>query len=212
MAFQTIFPILVTFFFTFHCQYMHADYDIYDMIYEDDDGYVSPHKYPPHYFTDKYYSSMTDFLNYFNQDRGKEQNESSNKSQLIAFMLALFLGSIGAGRFYVGSYVLACCKLILGILACYLPCILACIFGKKILGRFRNQGTVGSFAKIGASITCVLVLGMETWVITDVVLFAQNQIPDENGLYLKAWCGFNLHEQFLNEAADTVNNVHDMTF
>jgi len=44
----------------------------------------------------------------------------SDKSKLVAGLLQIFLGSVGAGRFYTGHYGMAVAQLLLGWLTCYI--------------------------------------------------------------------------------------------
>merc|ERR1740123_84611 len=58
----------------------------------------------------------------------KELNGAySDKTQEKAFLLSFFLGFVGAGRFYVGNYVLAALKLFVPMIGCVVGCIVASI-------------------------------------------------------------------------------------
>eukprot|EP01084_Bolivina_argentea_P070859 128844_1 len=86
--------------------------------------YYGKHKYPPYYFTRKYFPSFSAMtIDNFDSDHFMSSSSSddssdskdikySDRTQLIAFILAFFLGQFGAGRFYVGSYYIATTKLV----------------------------------------------------------------------------------------------------
>eukprot|EP01083_Nonionella_stella_P044846 120656_1 len=95
------------------------DYDIHDMIRE---GANERHAYPPYYFSHKLWPRFSAYMMSKDDSMDDEENYSS-RNQLTAFLLAFFLGSVGAGRFYIGAYLSASFKLMLGGIAC-LPCCL----------------------------------------------------------------------------------------
>eukprot|EP01084_Bolivina_argentea_P241057 404781_1 len=85
------------------------DYDIYDMINEQDHQQYSVHKYPPYYWSKHVfpalfgYSDMIDDDTLDDSDSSEENSQYSDRRQIVAFLLSCFLGAFGDGRFYVGE-------------------------------------------------------------------------------------------------------------
>ena len=129
------------------------------------------------------------------EDRDALKNEGdkdktrkySEKEQYIALLLSLFFGGIGAGRFYVGHYVIASLKLALFMLTMFTICIC------WVLPICACQGMISdraSFVHISTTETyccCVNLLCVVwlAWCITDTVMFMTNDLRDEHGLVLK---------------------------
>mmetsp|Transcript_75535 Transcript_75535/g.120135 ORF Transcript_75535/g.120135 Transcript_75535/m.120135 type:complete len:245 (+) Transcript_75535:17-751(+) len=100
------------------------------------------------------------------------------KYQMNAFLLSLFLGGFGAGRYYVGDYVLATVKLLLIFVGCYIACIT----------MMSGYGTDNSSLLVcGYCVLFCSACTLGVWVIVDIVLFACNDIPDGNGVALAPW-------------------------
>ena len=121
------------------------------------------------------------------EDYGSEE-KYSDKLQVTAFLMSLFLGFGGAGRIYVGD-VIGYYKLGLCILVCCYPCILSCSFAKKRGNRrvikLRDLRNIcGVFLSL---IGCGAFLALIGWIVTDIVLFGLNDIPDGDGLTLQPW-------------------------
>ena len=97
------------------------------------------------------------------------------KSQTTAFLLSLFLGEFGAGRYYVGDWKTATIKFIglFGIACC---CSIGCYMA------FPDMAAVA--IPVNA---CCFGCALTIWMIVDIVLFALNRIPDENGVQLHPW-------------------------
>ena len=146
------------------------------------------------------FSGMMDYDDMGDDDENMEESDDgeekySEKKQLVALLLSAFLGPVGAGRFYAGEYVGASLKLCLFLLA---PCGI-CVFACCVVGgawRGANQddendaglgAMLGGMAGGGLGLCCVCLLGcaITIWQITDIILFAMNDIPDGNGLTLK---------------------------
>ena len=100
------------------------------------------------------------------------------KYQMNAFLLSLFLGEFGAGRFYVGDYVLGAIKLCL----IFIGCCIACCF---IMGSYAAEN--GVLMVIGYCGLFCSACGLGVWFIVDIILFAINDIPDQNGVELSPW-------------------------
>ena len=123
------------------------------------------------------------------------------KSQLTAFLLALFLGEFGAGRFYVGQASTAVFKFLLIYYACCLNCVCSRYFAARLglespmkFGTDISDHVIYSDTPLSGMIfglccgvwpfmcaSCALTI----WCIVDIILFATNSIPDGNGVYLK---------------------------
>ena len=174
------------------------------------------HRYPPYYFTQKYLPSFAAWLmqkddniltydgdNDYNDDNNSEgaENEEgdggkekySSRKQLIAFLLSFFLGSWGVGRFYAGSYVAAALKLTLDLIVTGFRCTSCCVTLPILFRNVNNGGQIDidseelrmPFWWIWAN--RILSLALIIWIITDIILFALNKIPDEDGLKLEPW-------------------------
>ena len=100
------------------------------------------------------------------------------KYQMNAFLLSLFLGEFGAGRFYVGDYVLGTIKLLLIFIGCCIACI----------AMMTGAGTEsGACMILGYCVLFCSACGLGVWCFVDIILFAINLIPDENGVQLSPW-------------------------
>ena len=105
----------------------------------------------------------------------------SDKEQLVALLLAIFVGSFGAGRFYVEDYLMGSLKLVLGITVCicapFLPsCLVRCMKTKKSKKRLWG---------CASCLYCLAFVALIAWLIADVVLFALNEVHDQQGMQLK---------------------------
>ena len=121
----------------------------------------------------------------------------SKKKQLIAFILCVTLGSFGGGRWYAGSYALASLKMILFLSVFIWICLLMfCIIPNTVSRVASTGGSVsvdgltccgGAYSGIGICLVILCYLGFIAFQITDIVLFVNNDITDEDGLTLRPW-------------------------
>lgn len=100
------------------------------------------------------------------------------KSQLKAFLLELFLSN-GAGHFYLENYYLAIPKLLVWVFSYYFFIVL------RITCKSAEDNKKTSL--IIASLALFFCLGMLSWQILDVVLFALNKYTDCNGIDMSSW-------------------------
>ena len=144
-----------------------------------------------------------------NDDSGSgeelDEDKYSERKQLVALLLSIFLGEFGADRFYVGLYASACLKLLFPLMLCFAVFLIFCIAGLITGGQalrgtltdfdYASQDNVGlwhSLTQAGGCLagitTCLLPCGCCAWLIwilVDIVLFAINDIRDEDGYDLK---------------------------
>ena len=178
------------------------DYDIYDMLEGDDyqnriisrQRQTHQHKYPPYYFTHKYFGAkVIEEVDDSDESFESQTNNYSEKSQLAAFLLSFFLGGFGVGRFYVGLYFSAIFKCFLGAM---IYCIACCfplmdeIRGGSGGEEYTNEHhrSVSAFMKFCCGCICpILWIVWIVWIITDWVLFGINDIPDGYGRTLYPW-------------------------
>jgi len=120
------------------------------------------------------------------------------KSQMTAFLLTLFLGEFGAGRFYVGQTVTAVIKLLLIVCGCCLTCVCSLCVAPCLglesgmttstsLGDHfdSDKGALGMvFAIFCGTVPFICSsCALSIWCIVDIILFATNSVPDANGVY-----------------------------
>ena len=100
--------------------------------------------------------------------------EIKQKQQLTAFLLSFFLGTFGAGRFYLGFIAIAVSKLLIGILAC-------CCGG----GAAKSEDEGGTKAAGGgcALFGCIISI----WWIVDWIIIAANATTDFDGNPMMPW-------------------------
>ena len=96
----------------------------------------------------------------------------ARKNQSTAFLLSLFLGVFGAGRFYVGRWLTATMKCI-GALAISAGCSAGCY--------------AMALPEMSAAVVCCYVITVVVWWIVDIILFACNAVSDGNGVQLAPW-------------------------
>lgn len=116
----------------------------------------------------------------------------SDKNQLTGLLLTLFVGSFGAGRFYVEDYTRASIKLFLFLfLMCSAPgAIFIYICDKSIVDCFppRNDiqdNCMGLTEKI-FFVSYVGILGIFIcWLIADIIMFSMNVVTDSDGFTLQ---------------------------
>ena len=100
------------------------------------------------------------------------------KRQLKAFLLEFFL-SYGSGNFYIHNYKLAVPKLVVFI---FFYCLFIVL---RIITKAKEEN------KLANLIICIsagiVLVGMLTWQIIDLVKFGKNQYKDGNGVELKPW-------------------------
>ena len=109
-------------------------------------------------------------------DDDEDEEKYSDKKQLVALLLCLFVGGFGGGRFYIGDYGVATVKLMLTLSLFIVPCFLLYI------GCCCQNGAV-----LAMPVVCYGCIGCAIFIfqLTDIILFAINDIPDGNGLTLK---------------------------
>ena len=118
------------------------------------------------------------------EDTPKEQ-KYSEKKQFTAFLLALFLGFVGAARFYIGLYVTAVFKLALGLTACS-----PCFYSRVCCKEYHLESSESNVTPDVRALYILLWMGSCAffgWWIADVVMFGINHIPDNDGLLLEPW-------------------------
>ena len=102
------------------------------------------------------------------------------KSQLVAFLLQLFLGKIsGAGYWYVGQVGLALAETLLFWVGMIFVCIMGCI----------GQGLGGDDGAAGC-MYCFYVLWVLSWGLfwlISWIMFAVDDVLDGNGVALESW-------------------------
>ena len=180
-----------------------GEYDIYDMLEEDDNNKYQKtkqidHKYPPYYFSHKLFGDMMEYDSDSSDDDSNRHNKKkkkskkySDKKQLTAFLLTVFLGWLGAGQFYVGRWFYGFIKLYIGLIACFAtPCMVASSFGTAVVNgdsiREQLRDNESEIRKNLASLACCCQI---IWVLVliDIGLFAANVIKDVHGLPLQPW-------------------------
>ena len=145
------------------------------------------------------YEQDNEINNEMNDDEGDGFDDGiySDKYQLTAFLLSLFLGQFGAGRFYIGDVTVGSVKLFLPLMVCLFSCGIARVIAEATgvgvtrggmrtsEGRenlTRDGGICGWIAVILTS--CLYPVGICAWWIwwlVDWILFAMNRIPDKYG-------------------------------
>eukprot|EP00483_Globobulimina_turgida_P012612 UN12635 len=103
------------------------------MINENNGNLYGVHKYPPFYWTKHVFPALFGYDDMMDDtdmdtdtDTDSDEEKYSDRNQLVAFLLSLFLGQLGFGRFYVGEYIGASLKLVLLLMACCLPIFIPC--------------------------------------------------------------------------------------
>eukprot|EP01083_Nonionella_stella_P092735 259679_1 len=115
----------------------------------------------------------------------------SDKKQIIALILSVALGAVGAGRFYIGDHILGAWKLTLYMVLICAPC--AVLLCKRCKDTERNTTLSNSNASASNSAFtgcafCTFLCGaiaLFSWCVADIVMFAMNQIPDRDGFILE---------------------------
>ena len=134
--------------------------------------------------------------NDFSDDQPSDGDKKySEKKQSIAFLLCVTLGSFGGGRWYAGSYGLASLKMLLFLSVFVGICLLMFCIIPGTVARVASSGSSasmdgltccgGAYSGIGICVVILCYLGFLAFQITDIVLFVNNDITDEDGLMLK---------------------------
>eukprot|EP01084_Bolivina_argentea_P202632 346186_1 len=141
-----------------------------------------------HNYKNRYFSGIMQIDDPVSDSISTDAEAHSDKEQLIAFLLSLTLGCVGAGRFYIGDYGFGSLKLILNLLVLVGPFIaLCCILAHILNADTRRQSRFDDiFGVFGMCLPCYLLMVVSTmiWLIVDIVKFALNDIPDGDGLTL----------------------------
>ena len=118
------------------------------------------------------------------QEYNFESEDSSgpnNKEQLTALLLSVFVGALGAGRFYVGDYLMGSLKLVLSIALCTATCYATTLTKAKMSREIdRNSKTKWRYF-FAFCAYCLMWIAWLAWLVADVVLFALNVVHDEDG-------------------------------
>ena len=164
------------------------------MLQDDEQGKSnSDHRYPPYYFTHKYFGSKMEIEGGNYEEYDLILNKYSDKSQLVAFLLSFFFGGFGAGRFYCEQYFSAAFKLLLSMIVCCIGCLvsfLGCLSVGSRDQEFTNthHRSFPAFCKFCYGLIVPLLnIILFAWIITDWVLFGLNEIPDGYGRTLEPW-------------------------
>eukprot|EP00731_Ephydatia_muelleri_P002409 Em0001g2409a len=116
---------------------------------------------------------------------------SDLKDQKTAFLLSLFLSSIGAANFYIGRNDLAIPQLVMTVVI-VIPVALAihCYCSLRALKRGKGLGPLAfvllSYGAVILVILVILVLIIISWWIADLVVFVNNERTDGSGCPLTA--------------------------
>lgn len=125
----------------------------------------------------KYFCNCKDGYTTYPKDNTVKCNYEQKK-QLKAFLLELFV-CYGSGHFYIHNYKLAIPKLIVFI---FFYCLFIVL---RIITKAKEEN------KLANLIICisagVVLVGMLTWQIIDLVYFGKNKYNDGNGVPLKSW-------------------------
>ncbi|KAL6042031.1 TM2 domain-containing protein [Balamuthia mandrillaris] len=98
------------------------------------------------------------------------------KSKLVAFLLSLLVGGVGAGRFYLGYTGLGALRIVLLVLLCCNGVFLG------FSGLLVGLGVVGIVLVVCGSILMVgLVLGIQIWWLVDWILVLTDGLQDSDG-------------------------------
>lgn len=106
--------------------------------------------------------------------------EIAKKKQLVAFLLSFFLGTFGAGRFYLGYIMIGIFKIILGFACCF-----SMFFG--ICAGFTSSDDGEKFVFIGWVFGALCMCASFLWYIIDFSLIAAGSIDDADGNPLVPW-------------------------
>ena len=110
------------------------------------------------YNAHRYYSQMMDDSFDSMDDGDDDDTKYSDKEQLVALLLSIFLGGAGGGRFYVGDYGLASGKLILCVLLICAPCVICCFAGPGIvMDRRRGPNQSPDYGLVAGCGGCVAI-------------------------------------------------------
>ena len=107
----------------------------------------------------------------YNSDDGTQCNYKQ-KEQLTAFLLQFFLGTFGAGHFYIGWIAYGVGEIVLTFGICFVGCFFLAIFGLES----------GPFITL---INYFLRLGIFGWWLANTIIFGLNNFNDSNGVSLK---------------------------
>ena len=105
---------------------------------------------------------------------GKEC-DYKRKNKLVAFLLSILLGSLGADRFYLDYIELGVLKLLLPLFTCVGACIACC----SVAGGSDTGMAIGSIIAIICNI--VAGLAITIWWLVDWILILKDDLPDGNG-------------------------------
>ncbi|KAL5517504.1 hypothetical protein EMCRGX_G003059 [Ephydatia muelleri] len=122
---------------------------------------------------------------------------SDLKDQKTAFLLSLFLSSIGAANFYIGRNELAIPQLVMSVVMVATPLLLLCICCCALecsdtgghMGGMAVQcilGIMGFVSIVPLIIAVLLALITIAWWIADLVIFVNNERTDGSGCALTA--------------------------
>ena len=111
------------------------------------------------------------------------------KLQLTAFLLQFFLGTCGAGQFYLGNIGNAVGQLIVLVGPVLVGCCCCC----AIVGCSVKAGTKNADCGMACGIICLyLLIGVgiaivAIWWLIDTILIGTNHYLDGNGIPVKSW-------------------------
>mmetsp|Transcript_40340 Transcript_40340/g.35588 ORF Transcript_40340/g.35588 Transcript_40340/m.35588 type:complete len:200 (-) Transcript_40340:125-724(-) len=157
------------------------------------------HNHPYHHNTKQDIIDKYRYNNYIYSGKEVKYGDSvssdakySDKQQVVAFMLSLFI--FGAGRIYVEHYIIGSIQLALLQLLLLLICaatIASCCFQSAFGSSNQNgQNTpTGNIRQLMLLSIFWVPLGLIVgiWWIHDIASFGMNHITDANGLQLQPW-------------------------
>ena len=116
--------------------------------------------------------------------------ENTARGRIIALLLQIFLGVLGAANFYIGQFAFGGGQLFVFILMLILSCALE-VLQKLLMKKLKNKDD-NSIAKISLLIATLIIALLALivsaiviiWWVVDVIIFAVNSRVDLNGCVL----------------------------
>eukprot|EP01083_Nonionella_stella_P028903 79651_1 len=158
-------------------------------------------KYSPYYFTKHVFHAIFGFYNMMDDNDIFETDDDepySDRYQSVAFILSVLLGPLGAGRFYAGEFLGGTLKIMLSFLTFSLPVVIhGAILTVSLCMEYdedvdqdeeiEDMTRIQTSERVTPKVGYLLQISILVWWIVDIILFAINNIPNEDGLYPIPW-------------------------
>jgi len=127
------------------------------------------------------------YITLVTNDTNNQGCNYKQRSQLVAFLLHFFLGTLGAGEFYLGNMGIASGQLVLLLGPILISCCLCCLYGMSTIVERDTNTTAGIVGIFSSCIACTISIAVFAWWLVDCIYIGLGIRLDGNGQKMDYW-------------------------